>query len=213
MFGERWFYCRDTSCQCVLAAQKANHIPGSNKTSVASRAREGILPLCSALVGPHLEYCVQLWSPQNRKDMDLLERVQRRATKMFQGLERLFYEDRLKELRLFSLGKRRLWGDLILVLQFLKGTYKKNGNKLSSRACRDKSRGSGFKLREGRFRLDIRKKFFCNEGGETLEQVTQRGGRCLIPGNIPGQTGRGSEQLGLVEAITAHCRGVELGDV
>jgi len=64
--------------QCVLTAQKANCIQGCTKSSMASRSREVILPLCSALVRPHLESCVQLWSPQHRKDMDLLERVQRR---------------------------------------------------------------------------------------------------------------------------------------
>ena len=63
----------DMSQQCALTAQKANRILGFIKSSVASRSREGILSLCSALVRPHLESCVQLWSPQHREDMDLLE--------------------------------------------------------------------------------------------------------------------------------------------
>ncbi|GAB0205906.1 mitochondrial enolase superfamily member 1 [Grus japonensis] len=66
------------SRQCVLAAQKANRVLGCIKRGVTSRSREGILPLYSTLVRPHLEYCIQLWGPQNKRDMELLEQVQRR---------------------------------------------------------------------------------------------------------------------------------------
>ncbi|KAK4829316.1 hypothetical protein QYF61_003192 [Mycteria americana] len=146
----------DMSRQCALAAQKANRTLGCIKSSVASRWREVILPLCSALLRPHLQCCVQLWGPQHREDMELLERVQRRATKMIRGLEHLSYEDRLRELGLFSLEKRRLWGDLTVAFQYLKGAYKKDGDRLFNRPCSNRTRGNGFKLKEGRFRLDIR---------------------------------------------------------
>ena len=117
-----------------------------------------ILPLYTAHVRPYLEYCTQLWGPQHKKDMVILERIQRRAMRMIRGLEQLPYEDRLRELRLFSLEKRRLQGDLTAACQCLKGATGKVG--------RDSLSGSRvighgvavFKLRV--FRFDIQKKFF-----------------------------------------------------
>ena len=107
---------------------------------MASRLREVILPLYSSLMRPHMESCIQLWSPQKRKDMDLLDWVQRRVTKMIRGMEHLYYKERLRKVGLFSLEKRRLQGHVIAAFQYLKGAYRKDGNNLFSKACCDRTK-------------------------------------------------------------------------
>ena len=109
------------SRQCAEAAKRANKILGLVKRTIISRNQEIIIRLYKCLVRPHLEYCVQAWSPVLKKDIVVLEKVQRRATKLIKHLSQLPYEERLKQCGLTTLEKRRSRGDLIEAYKIITG--------------------------------------------------------------------------------------------
>ena len=106
--------------QCGIAASKGNQILGIRRT-IMYKEKQLIVPLYKAIIRPHLEYCIQAWRPYRKKDIDKLERIQRRATKMIPELRDLSYESRLLQCGLTTLETRRLRGYQIEVFKIVNG--------------------------------------------------------------------------------------------
>ena len=143
--------------QCRIAASKGNQVLGMIRRNITYKEKSLIVPLYKAIVRPHLEYCIQAWSPYLRKDIDMLDKIQRRATKRIPGLRDLSYEERLKECGLTTLETRRLRGDQIEVFKILKG-YENIDSNIFFKIKEDKiTRGHNFTLVKKQSRLDVRK--------------------------------------------------------
>lgn len=148
----------DLKCnkQCTKAVITANRILGMIKRSFSYLDRDIVLQLYKSLVRPHLEYCVQAWRPHLHKDIDLIEKVQRRATKLIFELKDKTYEERLLLLNLTTMETRRIRGDLIEVFKIFKGFDDIDYSKFFelSNSC---TRGHSLKLFKPGCRLDCRK--------------------------------------------------------
>ena len=141
------------------SSKKANQILGLIFRKVSTKSRKTILPLYQALVRPHLEYAVQFWCPFLKKDINQLEKIQRRATRGITGLGSLGYEERLKALNLFSLQERRNRGDLIETFKLLNG-IDKTRSPVFEINNNSKTGGHNFKLRKQKCKTTIRQIFF-----------------------------------------------------
>ena len=148
--------------QCITACNKANKILGLISRNLDYKTKYTVLSLYTALVRPCLEYAIQFWSPHLQKDIDHLERVQRRATKIIPELRNKTYEQRLNKLNLFSLQKRRRRGDMIETFKMLKGFDRLDIQNLFEMDNVCKTRGHGLKLKKKRFNFDTAKFFFTN---------------------------------------------------
>ncbi|XP_063615394.1 uncharacterized protein LOC134788436 [Penaeus indicus] len=148
------------TAQCKNATTRAYRELYRLKNTLTCRNAEVFIPLYKSIVRPHLEYCVQAWAPYLTKDIQLLERVQRTATRMVTGMIGLTYENRLKALDLFSLQRRRMRGDLIETFKITHGFSGLVLDDLFHKLPNTGTRGHNLRLQREHSRLDVRKKFF-----------------------------------------------------
>ena len=146
--------------QVIIAASKGNQVLGMIRRNITYKGKNLIVPLNKAIVRPHLEYCIQAWSPYLRKDIDMLEKIQRRATKLIPGLRDLRHEERLTECGLTTLETRRLRGDQIEVFKILNGYENSDSNIFYEIKEIKITRGHNFTLVKKQSRLDVRKFLF-----------------------------------------------------
>ena len=149
------------SDQCQKAANNANRILGMINRTFNHKSKHLVGTLYISLVRPHLDYCAQAWRPFLRKDIDLLEKVQRRASRMVQEFRGWSYDQRLDSLGWSTLEDRRLRGDMIQVFKLVKGFDIVAPNTFFNVSTTG-LRGHTFKLYKSGFSTNIGKFSFSN---------------------------------------------------
>ena len=170
------------SQQCSEVVKKANEIIGFVGRSFEHKSKEVILTLYNLLVQPHLEYCVQARSPYYKKDINKLERVQRRVTKMIPSLREKSYKECLKELNLFPLTQCRLRGDLIQVFKIMKTIDNMGCDKYFTVDRLNYTRGHGYKRVRKHVNSHEAMNFFFNRVISTWNGLSLLWAKRLIDG-------------------------------
>ena len=158
--------------QCSKSAKKGNQILGMINRTFSCKSRKVIVSLYKALVRPHLDYCGQAWRPYLAKDKDILEKVQRRATRMMEGCSKLNYMIRLKKANLTTLETRRERADMLEVYKILNGLEGVQEDNFFTRNSRI-GRGHSFKLYKRRTRINIAKFSFGNRTCDPWNQLPE----------------------------------------
>ena len=153
---------------------KANKVLGMIKRTFSYLDEEILTQLYKVFVRPHLEYCQQVWAPYLQKDIDILEGVQRRATKLVKCLEGLSYEERLKRTKLYSLEQRRIRGDMILTYRILSGDIKVKPRDIFSLDCYTRTRGHDMRIASKLSNSQVRQSFFSQRVATVWNKLPQR---------------------------------------
>ena len=162
------------SVQCGKAALRAMLALRTIRKTFISITRENFHVLYRTFVRPHLEYCIQAWRPYLRRDVEKLEAVQRRATKMVEGLGNMSYERRLKELKMTTLESRRDRGDCIEAYKIMTSKERVTRETFFTLAVTSQLRGHSMKVFIHRSRYLVRKKFFSQRVAPTWNSLPQQ---------------------------------------
>lgn len=146
--------------QCKQVIKAANSTLGIIRRHITCKKKDIVIKLYKALVRPKLEYCIQAWRPYLKQDIESIEKVQHRATKMIRECRGMSYEDRLRFTELTTLDKRRDRGDLIQVFKIIKGFDNVDYRHFFVVENNTRTRGHRYKLAKFRSRLNIRRNFF-----------------------------------------------------
>ena len=156
--------------QCIKVEKKAQKLIGYIKRQFKYRNKEVVLQLYTSLVRPHLEYAVQFWAPSLQKDIDRLEAVQARATKLVPSLRHFGYRRRIERLNLFDLKTRRLRGQLIETFKILKGITNVDYNNLFTLST-NQTRNNGYKLELKRYNTTLCGNYFTYKIASTWNRL------------------------------------------